>query len=42
MSRGRFLVRSIPLALAQRERMRRRWVLECRDVFERWAGVDVP
>jgi hypothetical protein len=39
---ARSLVRTVPVALAQRAQMRRRWVLGSRDVYERWAGVDVP
>ncbi len=31
-----------PAALAQRARLRRRWALGSRDVYERWAGVDAP
>lgn len=34
--------RALPVALAQRARMRPQWVVGCQDVFERWAGVDVP
>jgi GT2 family glycosyltransferase len=36
------VARALPVALAQRARMRPQWVVGCQDVFERWAGVDVP
>jgi O-antigen biosynthesis protein len=36
------LVRALPAALAQRARLRRTWVVACREVYDRWAGVDVP
>lgn len=36
------LGRIVPRALAQRAVLRRRWVLTPREVFDRWAGVDVP
>ena len=39
---ARMLPRAVSTALAQRARLRRRWVLDCRDVFDDWAGVDVP
>jgi len=39
---ARVLPRAIPVALAQRARLRRHWVAGCRDVYDRWAGVDVP
>jgi GT2 family glycosyltransferase len=34
--------RILPRALAEREVLRRHWVVRPREVFERWAGVDVP
>ncbi len=34
--------RLIALSLAEREVLRRRWVVRPREVFERWAGLDVP
>lgn len=36
------LPHAFPAALAQRVRLRRRWALGSREVYERWAGVDVP
>ena len=36
------LARSLPAALTQRAHLRRSWVVGCREVYERWAGVDVP
>jgi GT2 family glycosyltransferase len=36
------LARMLPRALGERELSRRRWVMRPREVFERWAGVDVP
>ncbi len=36
------LPRVLPRALGERELLRRRWVMRPREVFERWAGVDVP
>ncbi len=39
---ARTLPRAVSTALAQRARLRRRWVLDCRDVFDDWADVDVP
>jgi GT2 family glycosyltransferase len=36
------LARVLPAALAQRAQLRRRWALASRDVYGRWAGVDVP
>jgi len=36
------LPRVLPRALGERELLRRRWMMRPRDVFERWAGVDVP
>lgn len=36
------MTKMLPRALAERERWRRRWVMRPREVFERWAGVDVP
>ena len=39
---ARVLPRRIPMALAQRTRLRRRWVVGCREVYDRWAGVDIP
>lgn len=34
--------RTAPRALGERAVMRRRWVLSSAEVFERWAGVEVP
>jgi GT2 family glycosyltransferase len=39
---ARLLPRLLPRALAERELLSRRWVVRPRDVFERWAGLDVP
>jgi len=39
---ARVLPRAMPVALAQRARLRRRWLVPCRDVYDRWAGVDIP
>jgi GT2 family glycosyltransferase len=36
------LARALPIALAQRVRLRRNWVVACGEVYDRWAGVDVP
>ena len=36
------LPRALASALAQRARLRRRWALKSREVYDRWAGVDVP
>ena len=36
------LTKMLPRALGERELSRRRWVMRPREVFERWAGVDVP
>jgi GT2 family glycosyltransferase len=36
------LPKAVLSALGQRLAMRRRWKLSAREVFERWAGVDVP
>jgi GT2 family glycosyltransferase len=36
------LPRVLPRALGEREILRRRWVMRPREIFERWAGVDVP
>jgi len=36
------LPRALVSALAQRTRLRRRWALKSREVYDRWAGVDVP
>lgn len=36
------LPRVLPRALGERELLRRRWVMRPREIFERWAGVDVP
>jgi hypothetical protein len=32
----------VPRALGERELLRRRWAVRPREIFERWAGVDVP
>jgi hypothetical protein len=39
---ARLVTRLVPRALGERELLRRRWVLRPREIFERWAGVDVP
>jgi GT2 family glycosyltransferase len=36
------LPKMLPRALGERELSRRRWVMQPREVFERWAGIDVP
>jgi len=36
------LPRVLPRALGERELLRRHWMMRPREVFERWAGVDVP
>jgi GT2 family glycosyltransferase len=36
------LTKMLPRALGEREVSRRRWVMRPTEVFERWAGVDVP
>jgi predicted alternative tryptophan synthase beta-subunit len=36
------LPRLLPRALVDRELLSRRWVLRPREVFERWAGLDLP
>jgi cellulose synthase/poly-beta-1,6-N-acetylglucosamine synthase-like glycosyltransferase len=36
------LPRAFSAALAQRARLRRGWALSSREVYRRWAGVDVP
>ncbi|MGO8723280.1 MAG: glycosyltransferase family 2 protein [Acidimicrobiales bacterium] len=36
------LSHSFPAALAQRARLRRNWAVPSREVYNRWAGVDVP
>jgi len=36
------LPKVVPRALGEREMLRRRWAMRPREVFERWAGVDVP
>jgi GT2 family glycosyltransferase len=36
------LPRAFPAALAQRLRLRRNWAVKSREVYDRWAGVDVP
>ena len=36
------LPRVVPRALAERALLRHRWQLTPREVFDRWAGVDVP
>jgi GT2 family glycosyltransferase len=36
------LWRLVPPALVARARLRRRWELSPREVYERWAGVDAP
>jgi hypothetical protein len=34
--------RLLPRALAERQVLSRGWVVRPREVFERWAGLDVP
>ena len=36
------LPKVLPRALGERELLRRRWIMRPREIFERWAGVDVP
>jgi hypothetical protein len=36
------LARVVAASLAERGSLRRRWALRCGDVYEAWAGVDVP
>jgi GT2 family glycosyltransferase len=36
------LPKMLPRAIGERELTRRHWVMQPREVFERWAGVDVP
>lgn len=36
------VAKMVPRALAEREMSRRRWVMRPPEVFERWAGIDVP
>lgn len=36
------LPRALLAAFGQRARLRRRWALRSRDVYNRWAGVEVP
>jgi len=36
------LPKVLPRALGERELLRRRWAMRPREIFERWAGVDVP
>jgi GT2 family glycosyltransferase len=36
------LPRAVLTAFAQRAQLRRRWALSSREVYNRWAGVDVP
>jgi hypothetical protein len=36
------LTKAVPRALGERELLRRRWLMRPREIFERWAGVDVP
>jgi GT2 family glycosyltransferase len=36
------LFRAFPAALQQRLQLRRQWKLKARELFARWAGVDVP
>lgn len=39
---ARVLPRALPKAFVERASLRRRWVLESRAVYDRWAGVDTP
>jgi hypothetical protein len=36
------LSKVLPRALGEREFLRRHWTMRPREIFERWAGVDVP